>query len=251
MKSGNPQALNTRDDIFKWKELSITQSDLVFKIGTDAILLASWIPELVQETDCILDAGTGTGILAMAMSHAYPNAIVDAIDIDENAVSLARDNFNSMPSFIKMNAMHQSVFEKSSKKYDLVICNPPYYFGMNGKGINTSNIARHAMHTVREWIIALEQNLLKSGHLFLVVPSDKAYEWISSANESGLYCMHRLNVFSRKEDLFPVRALLHFTGKLCRPEQRRIDLYDETNHPTPGYIQFTGVQFTGSIDEMN
>lgn len=233
--------MNTHDEIFKWKEISITQSDLVFKIGTDAILLASWIPKIVHETNYIFDVGTGTGILAMAMSHAYPMALVDAIDIDENAVSLARGNFNSMPTVMNMNAKHQSVFDKVSKKYDLVICNPPYYFGMTGKGINTSNIARHAIHTVREWIGALEQHMAKAGHLCLVAPSDKAHEWIRSANESGLYCMHRLNVFSRKEDLFPLRALLHFTDKLCRPEQKRIDLYDETNLPTAGYIQFTGI----------
>lgn len=250
MKRGNIPALNTHNDIFKWKKLSITQSDLVFKIGTDAILLASWIPELVDETDSVLDAGTGTGILAMAMSHAFPKAIVDAIDMDENAVSLARENFNSLPTVKNMKAMHKSVFEGASKQYDLVVCNPPYYFGKNGKGINTSNIARHAMHTVREWLMALEQHLRLGGHLFLVMPADKAYEWIKAANESGLFCMHRLNVFSRKEDLFPIRTLIHFTSKLCRPQQRRIDLYDETNQPTSAYIQFTGIQFTGTCNEM-
>lgn len=53
-------------------------------MGTDAMLLGSWVHP--QQAQRILDVGCGTGVLAlMAAQRASPAACVDAIDVDADA----------------------------------------------------------------------------------------------------------------------------------------------------------------------
>lgn len=74
----------------------------------------------------ILDIGTGSGIIAIAMKRAFPESEVLAIDISEKAIQVARENS------IKLN-VGEIVFEQMDimqkvpdQKFDLIISNPPY-----------------------------------------------------------------------------------------------------------------------------
>ena len=47
---------------FKFKEFSIDQDQCAMKIGTDGVLLGSWVKPEIEPFN-ILDIGTGTGII--------------------------------------------------------------------------------------------------------------------------------------------------------------------------------------------
>jgi tRNA1Val (adenine37-N6)-methyltransferase len=51
--------------------------------------------KIIDEPKLILDAGTGTGIIALIMAHAYPNSKITAIDIGNEAIQLANNNFKN------------------------------------------------------------------------------------------------------------------------------------------------------------
>ena len=70
------------EQVFHFKYFTIHQDRCAMKVGTDGVLLGSW----VQPENCktILDIGTGTGIIALMLAQKSPSRI-DAIDIDENA----------------------------------------------------------------------------------------------------------------------------------------------------------------------
>ncbi len=72
----------------------------------------------------ILDLGTGSGAIALAMANHYKNATVDAIDFSDNAIELAKENAQSLN--LPVNIFKSNWFENIKNKYDLILANPPY-----------------------------------------------------------------------------------------------------------------------------
>ena len=96
MKSANPG--------FQFKQFYIRHDKCAMKVGTDGVLLGAWAPEGTR----ILDVGTGSGLIARMLMQRYPQAEVEGIDIDEQAVEQAREN--------GVNAFHSSLQEWQNDK---------------------------------------------------------------------------------------------------------------------------------------
>ena len=80
----------------------------------------------------ILDLGTGSGNIAIAMAKYLPNCSVTAVDIDPRALLLARRNAaaNGVDSSISFCQEDMTVFlsraAEEEKQYDIIVSNPPY-----------------------------------------------------------------------------------------------------------------------------
>ena len=55
------------DDIFTFKKFKINQSQCAMKIGTDSVLLGSWL-KITNATNTVLDIGAGTGVLSLMIA---------------------------------------------------------------------------------------------------------------------------------------------------------------------------------------
>lgn len=87
---------------------------------------APWIddPDTVTRA---LDLCTGSGCLAILMAHVYPNAEIDAIDLSNDALAVARRNITDYDLTGRVNAIESDLFGAvKTKRYDLIISNPPY-----------------------------------------------------------------------------------------------------------------------------
>ncbi|WWO99737.1 MAG: 50S ribosomal protein L3 N(5)-glutamine methyltransferase [Candidatus Dasytiphilus stammeri] len=81
---------------------------------------------LPKKPKYILDICTGSGCIAIACSYFFPDAIIHAADISEDALTVAEHNiaFHHLNNFIT--PLCSDLFNDISKKYDLIISNPPY-----------------------------------------------------------------------------------------------------------------------------
>ena len=95
-----------------------------------AELLPDGIEAFVGDASSVasaLDLCTGSGCLAILLAHAYPNADVDAADIESDALAVAQRNVSDYGLAARVNLIRSDLFENlPEKSYDLIISNPPY-----------------------------------------------------------------------------------------------------------------------------
>jgi release factor glutamine methyltransferase len=75
-------------------------------------------------TPRILDVGTGSGAIALALKHERPDAHVTATDISADAIALAREN--AARNDIEVELIETDLLAGVSGPFDLVVSNPPY-----------------------------------------------------------------------------------------------------------------------------
>ena len=80
------------------------------KVGTDALILGSYAGERLLSQGVhplrILDIGTGSGILALMLAQRFPEAHVDAIEVEGDAVAQARANVDASPFSDRITVHH-------------------------------------------------------------------------------------------------------------------------------------------------
>ena len=72
----------------------------------------------------ILDVGTGSGCIAISLSKNLIGSNVDALDISNQALEVAKKN--NEKNNTNVNFFHSNMFENVNQRYDLIISNPPY-----------------------------------------------------------------------------------------------------------------------------
>lgn len=109
-----------------------------FYVDERVIVPRSFIAELLRErlfpwvadadnTTAVLDLCTGSGCLAILAAHAFPNALVDAVDLSPDALQVAQRNVADYHLQERVNLIQSDLFSKlSGRKYDIIISNPPY-----------------------------------------------------------------------------------------------------------------------------
>jgi release factor glutamine methyltransferase len=75
----------------------------------------------------VLDVGTGTGAIALAIADELPNARVTAMDVSQDALSLARENLELTGVNGRVRLVeHDLTSGLGEANFDLVVSNPPY-----------------------------------------------------------------------------------------------------------------------------
>lgn len=88
--------------------------------------LEPWIADPANVRSA-LDLCTGSGCLAILMAHAFESAHVDAVDISDAALAVAKHNVAAYNLSDRIELIKSDLFDAlDSNRYDLIISNPPY-----------------------------------------------------------------------------------------------------------------------------
>ncbi len=85
--------------------------------------LDAWLSD---QTRRVLDLCTGNGSLAVIAAMAYPEVTVDAADISDDALAIARINVDKHKLARRVTLLKSDLLDGVKGPYDLIVCNPPY-----------------------------------------------------------------------------------------------------------------------------
>ena len=85
--------------------------------------LDAWLSD---KTHRVLDLCTGNGSLAVIAAMAYPEITVDAADISDDALAVARINVDKHKLAARITLLKSDLLNDVKGPYDLIVCNPPY-----------------------------------------------------------------------------------------------------------------------------
>ncbi len=86
-------------------------------------VLDAWLSD---RTHRVLDLCTGNGSLAVIAAMAYPEIVVDATDLSDDALAVARINVDRHRLGPRITLRRSDLLDDVGAPYDLIVCNPPY-----------------------------------------------------------------------------------------------------------------------------
>ena len=123
--------------------------DLEFHVEPGVLIPRCETEELVrmierEKPKSVLDIGTGSGCIAVSLAHLLPEAKVEAIDVSDDALRIAKGNADRLGAdvrFIKKDILTEDV----AGMYECVVSNPPYICNSEAEDMEI-NVLDHEPH---------------------------------------------------------------------------------------------------------
>lgn len=165
-----------------------------FYVDERVIVPRSFIAELVAEggidpwlsdrTRRVLDLCTGNGSLAVLAAMAWPDVTVDAADISQDALAVARINVDKHGLAPRIHLLQSDGLAALPGPWDLVLCNPPYVNSGSMQSLPAEYRAEPAlalaggedgMDFIRALLRDLPSRLSEDGVLVLEIGNERAH----------------------------------------------------------------------------
>lgn len=179
------------DDVLGYKNLKIYQDSNFFAFSLDSIILANYCTIRKRDKN-IVDFCTGNAIVPLILS-LRTNVEIYGVEIQEKLAILAKKtiSYNKKEEQIKIiNADVKQFSASNISKFDLVLCNPPYFKIHSKSSLNESYgkmIARHeVMINIDEVCNCAKKVLKDKGNLCLVHRSDRLMEILGVLRKNNL-----------------------------------------------------------------
>ncbi len=235
--------------VFVFKQFAVQQQHSAMKIGTDSVLLGCLVD--VTQATSVLDIGTGTGLLSLMMAQRNAQALIDAVEIDEQAALEAQHNFEASPWANRLKIYTHSIQEfaaSTNNKYQLIISNPPYFLaGKNYEITNEQRLTARQNSTLPfdELATVVAQLLSPIGSFWLILPTAEAGVFLTQAN--GLYLHQQINLV-QKEGKEANRVIMQLGLQHAEITTSTLVVFNADGTPTEAYKKiardfYTGKQF--------
>lgn len=125
-------------------DLHVNRSVLIPRPETEE--LVRWILEITKPNNhSVIDIGTGSGAIALALKKAQPNWSVCGLDVSKDALQLAQRNSNELQLEVEWKEVDILVENLPEGNWNFIVSNPPYIPVSEGNEMRTS-VVQHEPH---------------------------------------------------------------------------------------------------------
>lgn len=184
-----------------------------------------------------LDIGTGTGLLSLMLAQKSELLNIDALEIENNSYLQAKDNCNNSIFKKQISILNIDFFKyQSDKKYEIIVCNPPFYKQQVPTKNTSNNLARHNDEFNFDLFFKHCFELsTEHAQLCLLIPFYRKQELIDFANKNNWYILSTIHL-KNKVNQTPIRCIFTFTkNKTNNISEKDIAIYDSNNQYTEAF----------------
>jgi release factor glutamine methyltransferase len=195
-----------------WVEFLGTHIDLQFRPLVPRPETEYWVEQFLNQHKSlqeqplrVLDLCSGSGCIGAAVLKHLPAAVVDAVDISEQAVKQTTHNLKRLdPEQKRWKVIHSDLFSAVTEEYDIILSNPPYidiYGSYSGELQHEPQEALFAQKSgfmlIEKVLIEVKNHLKAHGELWLEFAADQAERVVSCATKTQLNAEIHTDQFGR------------------------------------------------------
>lgn len=221
---------------FGFKQFYVVDDGCGQKVGTDGVLLGSWA--FVGSSKSILDVGAGSGLVSLMLAQRC-EADITAVEVDKAAAECCRRNFLASPWSNRLSVLHAD-FREVKGFFDLIVCNPPFFFG-DLKSLSRERTLARQGETLNCLSIMdfASEHLTEGGRLAMITDTRHQNEIIFEAEIHRLFTARCCKVIS-KEGRQPIRLLWEMSKtKPISTETETLCLYRADGARHSDYVELT------------
>jgi tRNA1Val (adenine37-N6)-methyltransferase len=214
------------------------------KIGTDGVLLGAWC-SLKDNTNKILDIGSGTGVISLMLAQRFNNTTIDSVEIENNAYEQSVENFERSVWADRLFCFHSTFqdFAKERKEdgetYDLIISNPPFYTD----NVKNNNRARNKARSTSflsfvELISGVSKILSNQGEFTTIIPFKEEAKFIEISKQNNLF-LNKICRVKGNNNSDIKRSLLTFSFYKKKLDENNLIIETSRHLYTDEYINLT------------
>lgn len=208
------------------------------KVGTDAVLLGAWCE--VGYAKRILDIGTGSGVIALMLAQrTQAGTQIDAVEIHADDAAQAKENVLQSSWADRIQIVHQRIQDYVAVPYDLIVCNPPFFFqSLLPPDAQRKRVRHETTLGHGELIVTVDRLLKPDGRFSLILPTKEAELFIREAEPKDLH-LQKLTRFHSRREKPQERSLMTFIRNKPETTEDRLVLYEEGQIKSKAYQQLT------------
>jgi len=194
---------------FEFKQFRLSQEKSAFKLGTDSVVLGSWL----QGTNFqrVLDIGAGTGILGLMLAQRFIDCFVTAIELDNESVEDCVHNFENCAWSNRLDVINKNILEWSKenedRKFDLIVSNPPYFVDSLKNPDERKSAARHTHSLGLDDLAGIAKNHLDENGLFCFILPVIQFDELTKMLDAEKIYPHSICTVSSYEKSMAIRKM--------------------------------------------
>lgn len=176
-------------NLFRFKHFVLHHGRSTLKVGTDSVLLAAAVP--LEGVRRVCDVGCGCGVIGFAIADRLQRADVagisiTGIDVDADSISECRENATIFPQKNSVQFDFQQIAVQQygpEEKFDLVVCNPPFFAHSLKPEDGKRLVSRHRDDTLPfgALVSSVARWLAPDGKFYVIIPVSEVADFESEA----------------------------------------------------------------------
>jgi len=225
---------------FQFKQFKIEQGSAAMKVSTDACIQGAWT-EVLSDDGAVLDIGCGTGLLSLMLAQKQARIQIDAVELDAAAALQAAENIAQSPWSNRIRVFNLDIRNfRTERKYDLIICNPPFFQNSLLGPDDLRNQARHN-HTLsyQDLFLVIAKHLSGAGRASVLLPAAEHAIWKTIVQQNGWSVYTELQIYPSVHKTYN-RVVSIVGPKQQEPVLETLQIRDSANSYSAAFTQLLG-----------